>query len=255
MEEVVERIQTDFAAAFSQLVSSGVLPKDDVFWSSYTTNIRYRGAKARFGDLSTPAVLPVYHHFKGCGWGDCKALGISELGEAVVAIVKPSLADIATVWLSPQGFVNVELLDKSLLVIESDVKTSEPEEHDDVVKMRPIGYLSSCWKEKFGTPRQGAVVPTARAKITLSPHISEDSLIGLEQYSHVWVLFMFHWNPQHDFKPKIKPPRLNGEKVGVFATRSPHRGNDIGMSVVKLEKVVGNTVHLSGVDIIDQTPV
>lgn len=80
------------------------------------------------------------------------------------------------------------------------------------------------------------------------------SLQDLEQFSHLWIIFVFH---KHDsgVKAKVAPPRLNGEKTGVFATRSPHRPCPIGMSLVRIEKIVEDVIYFSGVDMVDGTPV
>ncbi|XP_063080948.1 tRNA (adenine(37)-N6)-methyltransferase isoform X2 [Cavia porcellus] len=79
--------------------------------------------------------------------------------------------------------------------------------------------------------------------------------MGLEQFSHVWILFVFHKNGHLSYKAKVQPPRLNGAKTGVFSTRSPHRPNAIGLTLAKLEKVEGGAVYLSGIDMIHGTPV
>jgi len=123
--------------------------------------------------------------------------------------------------------------------------------------MKPIGSLESCFREKFGTPRQSGFVSNARAKLTLVNEINSSSFEGLEEFSHVWVVFVFHvgvedYNAQ---KTKIKPPKLSGKKMGVFATRSPHRFNPIGLSIAKIDRVDGRTIHLSGLDLIHGTPV
>ncbi|XP_072039106.1 tRNA (adenine(37)-N6)-methyltransferase-like [Amphiura filiformis] len=132
-------------------------------------------------------------------------------------------------------------------------------EHDHLKSVTPIGFIKSCFKSKNGTPRQPSVCTYSRAKLQIlkSAFVCPDhSLEGLEQFSHVWVMFLFHKNGAESFtKAKVKPPRLNGAKVGVFATRSPHRPNPIGLTLAKLDKVQGGTLHLSGVDIIDGTPV
>ncbi|KAG9486603.1 hypothetical protein GDO78_006791 [Eleutherodactylus coqui] len=79
--------------------------------------------------------------------------------------------------------------------------------------------------------------------------------MGLQQFSHVWILFIFHKNGHLSCKAKVQPPRLDGAKTGVFSTRSPHRPNAIGLTLAKLDKVEGDTVHLSGIDMIQGTPV
>lgn len=121
--------------------------------------------------------------------------------------------------------------------------------------MRSLGVISSCYGEKHGTPRQGSVAPSARAHLILHNDIPADALSGLEEYSHAWLIFVFHANHNKTFHAQIRAPRLNGGKTGVLSTRSPHRVNPIGMSVAKVERVADRRVVLSGVDLIDGTPV
>lgn len=81
----------------------------------------------------------------------------------------------------------------------------------------------------------------------------EDALCDLDEWSHIWVLFVFHLN--NEWRPKVLPPRSRGAKRGVFSTRSPYRPNPIGMSVLKLIRVDGLFVHVEGVDMVDETPI
>uniref|UniRef100_F7H2H9 tRNA methyltransferase O n=1 Tax=Macaca mulatta TaxID=9544 RepID=F7H2H9_MACMU len=122
----------------------------------------------------------------------------------------------------------------------------------------PIGYLESCFLAKNGTPRQPSICSYSRACLRIRKSIfnnPEHSLMGLEQFSHVWILFVFHKNGHLSCKAKVQPPRLNGAKTGVFSTRSPHRPNAIGLTLAKLEKVEGGAIYLSGIDMIHGTPV
>ncbi|KAM9857005.1 tRNA (adenine(37)-N6)-methyltransferase [Aulostomus maculatus] len=122
----------------------------------------------------------------------------------------------------------------------------------------PIGYVSSCFSLKNGTPRQPTVCGPSRAELRIQQSVfnnPEHALVGLEQYSHVWIIFLFHKNGHLGYKAKVKPPRLNGQRVGVYSTRSPHRPNVLGLTLAKLEKIEGDTVHLSGIDMIAGTPV
>jgi tRNA-Thr(GGU) m(6)t(6)A37 methyltransferase TsaA len=119
-----------------------------------------------------------------------------------------------------------------------------------------IGYVESCYKERFGTPRQAILVPSSWGIIHLRPELNlQDGLEGLEGFSHLWVIFVFHQNTNKNIKMKVHPPRMQGEKTGVFATRSPHRPNPIGLSAVKIEKIEGLKIFISGVDLVDGTPV
>ncbi|XP_071951982.1 tRNA (adenine(37)-N6)-methyltransferase-like [Antedon mediterranea] len=135
-------------------------------------------------------------------------------------------------------------------------KRSSPE----LPSMKPIGYLRSCFKSKNGTPRQPSICSFAKGCLQISKSVfdqPEHSLQGLASFSHVWILFAFHDNgPRTNFtKSKVKPPRLDGEKIGLFSTRSPHRPNPIGLSLAKLDKIQGDTIYVSGIDIIDNTPI
>lgn len=124
-----------------------------------------------------------------------------------------------------------------------------------------IGIIHSCFKEKFGIPRQPGLVPLAKARLEfLPPYNDRAALDGLEHCSHLWVQFVFHANKRDEWKPKVKPPRLGGNKtLGVFATRSPTRPAPIGLSVCKLEGIVQEGarlwLELGGVDLLDGTPV
>ncbi|KDO01638.1 tRNA (N6-threonylcarbamoyladenosine(37)-N6)-methyltransferase TrmO [Pseudomonas donghuensis] len=121
----------------------------------------------------------------------------------------------------------------------------------------PIGYVRSCFKEKFAIPRQPQLAPAARGVLELlPPYDNGEAVAGLEQVSHVWLLFLFHQALEDKPRLKVRPPRLGGNKsMGVFATRATHRPNGIGQSVVKLEKVEAGRLWLSGIDLLDGTPV
>ncbi|KJK20329.1 tRNA (N6-threonylcarbamoyladenosine(37)-N6)-methyltransferase TrmO [Pseudomonas sp. 2(2015)] len=121
----------------------------------------------------------------------------------------------------------------------------------------PIGHVRSCFKEKFAIPRQPQLAPAARGVLELlPPYDNGEAVAGLEQVSHVWLLFLFHQALEDKPRLKVRPPRLGGNKsMGVFATRATHRPNGIGQSVVRLEKVEADRLWLSGIDLLDGTPV
>lgn len=133
-----------------------------------------------------------------------------------------------------------------------------PDSSSEVLEIRPIGHIESCYRERFGIPRQPGLVSEARAVLTLNSGEPEllQGLRGIEGFSHLWVMFVFHDAIAEGWKGLVRPPRLGGTvKMGVFATRSPHRPNPIGISAVELEKVEGGKLHLKGVDFLDGTPV
>ncbi|WP_188150071.1 tRNA (N6-threonylcarbamoyladenosine(37)-N6)-methyltransferase TrmO [Teredinibacter waterburyi] len=124
-----------------------------------------------------------------------------------------------------------------------------------------IGIVRSCFKEKFGIPRQPGLATASKATLEIvAPYNNPDAFQGLELASHIWLQFVFHRNNTEQWRPKVRPPRLGGNKsIGVFATRSPVRPSPIGLSVVKLERLeLGPSLvrlHLSGIDLLDGTPV
>lgn len=122
--------------------------------------------------------------------------------------------------------------------------------------MQIIGVIESCYRDKFGTPRQPGLAPSSWARLRIQKEWQpESALEGLEGFSHLWVIFQFHQNTNLRYHAKVHPPRLGGQQIGVFATRSPHRPNPIGLSLVKIEKIEGDSIYLSGVDLVDGTPV
>lgn len=132
--------------------------------------------------------------------------------------------------------------------------------------MTPIGLIRSCFSTRNGTPRQPMLVTLARASLVLSSkNVAAEAFDGLSQYSHCWLIYVFHENtdlpglwkqpPHKDFKAKVRVPRLDGGKMGVFATRTPHRPCPVGLTVAKVEGIQGATLLLSGADLVDGTPV
>jgi tRNA-Thr(GGU) m(6)t(6)A37 methyltransferase TsaA len=125
----------------------------------------------------------------------------------------------------------------------------------------PLGYITSCFKEKFGIPRQPGLIPEARGILEIDPPYNRpEAFRELANYSHIWLSFVFHANGRTGWKPTVRPPRLGGnQRVGVFASRSPFRPNPIGLSVVRLERLELEsnrvTLHLSGIDLLEGTPV
>lgn len=121
----------------------------------------------------------------------------------------------------------------------------------------PVGIIHSCFAEKFAIPRQPQLAPAATASLELLPPYNQpEALEGLEGVSHLWLIFVFHAaasGPQH---LRVRPPRLGGnQRIGVFASRATHRPNPIGQSVVRLDGIERGRLLLSGVDLLDGTPV
>ncbi|TVQ86261.1 MAG: tRNA (N6-threonylcarbamoyladenosine(37)-N6)-methyltransferase TrmO [Chromatiaceae bacterium] len=130
------------------------------------------------------------------------------------------------------------------------------------LRFQPIGVLASPFTNKFGIPRQPRLAPAATARVQLlAPYDREEAFDGLEGFSHVWLLFVFHQDCLGaPWRPMVRPPRLGGRnKVGVFASRAPYRPNPIGISAVVQHGLVrdaeGLALVVSGVDLLDGTPI
>lgn len=131
------------------------------------------------------------------------------------------------------------------------------------LQISTIALVESCYKQKFGIPRQPGLVPGARGVIRFLPEFAvPEAFDGLEQSSHIWVQFIFHGIAglgSGSWSPRVRPPRLGGnKKAGVFATRSTYRPNSLGLSVVRLDEIDtsnGVALHVSGIDFLEGTPV
>ena len=131
---------------------------------------------------------------------------------------------------------------------------------NDKVEMRVIAHVRTPFAEKFGVPRQSGLAPAQGTVIFEPDYRCADALRGLEGFSHLWLVWMFHQAVRKNWSPTVRPPRLGGnQRMGVFATRSPFRPNPIGLSCVELAAVEWSTpdgpvLHVRGADLVDGTP-
>lgn len=129
------------------------------------------------------------------------------------------------------------------------------------MEIKPIAKIYTAFKEKFGIPRQSGRGTNLFGKIVFEPEFrNPDAIRGIEGFSHLWLIFDFSLNHRNGFSPTVRPPRLGGNtRVGVFASRSPFRPNNLGLSSVKLVKIEkttdGDVLIVEGVDILDGTPI
>lgn len=129
------------------------------------------------------------------------------------------------------------------------------------LSFQPVGTLYSPYREKFAVPRQPGLATAARAELHLSEACNREEILrGIDGFSHLWLIFVFHQVLGEGWTPTVRPPRLGGNRrLGVFATRSPYRPNPLGLSAVKLEGVENRDgqwlLHLGGIDMVDGTPV
>lgn len=128
--------------------------------------------------------------------------------------------------------------------------------------MKIIAHIRTDFPDKFGIPRQSGLVESLQGTIIFEPEYRNPEILrGMEEFSHIWLLWKFSKSKKEHWSATVKPPRLGGKKrVGVFATRSPFRPNDIGLSCVKLRKIeldekMGPIILVSGADLLDMTPI
>ena len=127
--------------------------------------------------------------------------------------------------------------------------------------MQPVARIRSEFAEKFGVPRQSGLVEELEAEIVFEPaYRNPDALRGLEEFSHVWLIWVFDRAVRETWSPTVRPPRLGGNaRMGVFATRSPFRPNPIALSCVKLagirQTADGPVIRVLGADLVDGTPI
>lgn len=129
-------------------------------------------------------------------------------------------------------------------------------------QIHTIGYIYNDYKEKFGIPRQSGLTENVISKIVFNKeYCSPDFFKGLEEFTHIWLLWVFSETVGKDVTPTVRPPKLGGnERVGVFSTRSPYRPNNIGLSSVKIEKIDfdntgGVVIYVRGADLMNGTPI
>lgn len=124
-----------------------------------------------------------------------------------------------------------------------------------------IGIVHSCYKDKFAIPRQARLVTASTASIELIPPYNDIEITrGLEDFSHLWLSFIFHRHVDKGWNTTVKPPRLDGkQRFGVLATRASYRPNPIGLSLVELDSIEQQGgklfIHVKGADLLDQTPI
>ncbi|XP_012224591.1 tRNA (adenine(37)-N6)-methyltransferase-like [Linepithema humile] len=143
-------------------------------------------------------------------------------------------------------------------IISSEEAKPGTSKDQDILKLKPIGVISTWFPNKRATPRQPGICKKVPGKLTLYNSVftnPDHALQGLQDFSHMWILFHFHRNDSTHMRAKVAPPRLNGIRTGVFSTRSPHRPCPIGLSLVKILKVENDTIYFEGVDMVNQTPV
>ena len=222
--------------------------------------INKNSVKSYKGDLSTNSLIKFYHYI---------IKEETENKENFISIFEKNLEDFlnknnkninVTKYEINNHYINIFLKDKKIL-IESE---SENKENNNKIKdndsftFNSIGTLISCFPEKFSSPRQGNLLELTRAKIVLKKNIDMHSFDGIENFTYIWIIYVFHLN-QNFSSSKVTPPKFpgdnNSKKLGIFSTRTPHRYNPIGLTLCKFNKIIGREIFISNVDMITGTPI
>lgn len=153
-------------------------------------------------------------------------------------------------------YVNIFLSNKKILSQDNNDNNMNNIEKDSFT-FKSIGTLISCFPEKFSSPRQGNLLELTRGKIVIKKNIDMHCFDGIENFTYIWIIYIFHLN-QGFVGSKVIPPKYPGidnKKLGIFATRTPHRYNPIGLTLCKFNKIEGREIFISCVDMITGTPI
>ena len=217
--------------------------------------INKNSVKSYKGDLSTNSLIKFYHYIMK---------EEKEDKENFISIFEKNLEDFlnknnkninVTKYEINNHYINIFLKDKSIINPDSENISTK---NEDSFTFNSIGTLISCFPEKFSSPRQGNLLELTRAKIVLKKNIDMHSFDGIENFTYIWIIYVFHLN-QNFLSSKVTPPKFpgdkNSKKLGIFATRTPHRYNPIGLTLCKFNKIEGREIFISCVDMITGTPI
>ncbi|XP_059056302.1 tRNA (adenine(37)-N6)-methyltransferase [Achroia grisella] len=184
---------------------------------------------------------------------------IKNLRQQLFALKHEHLKEIKLIKSALSGLRCANCTDSATSVVTNHNEASPSTSEDsDNISYRSIGIIETSFQNKRGVPRQPSLMANARGTVIINQNVfnnPEHALSGLEEFSHIWIIFHFHATESSNVPAKVAPPRLGGERRGVFSTRSPHRPSPIGLSLVKIQNIEGNKIHFLGVDMVNGTPV
>ena len=275
LKEISLEIKTLFIQYINKIFSDKIL-ETKYFKLENTSNeklneiieviINKNSVKSFKGDLSTNSLIKFYH-FILKEKEENIAQNIFEQNKSdFISIFEKNLENFLNFNKSDKSniskyeinnhYINIFLSDKTLL--EPDTEKMNNIKDGDSFVFNSIGTLISCFPEKFSSPRQGNLLELTRAKIVLKKNIDMHSFDGIENFTYIWIIYVFHLN-QNFSSSKVIPPKFpgdnNSKKLGIFSTRTPHRYNPIGLTLCKFNKIEGREIFISCVDMITGTPI
>ena len=217
--------------------------------------INKNSVKSYKGDLSTNSLIKFYHYIVKEENEDKENFRINLEKNLEDFLNKNNKNTNITKYEINNHYINIFLKDKSIINPDSENFSTKDE---NSFTFNSIGTLISCFPEKFSSPRQGNLLELTRAKIVLKKNIDMHSFDGIENFTYIWIIYVFHLN-QNFLSSKVTPPKFpgdkNSKKLGIFATRTPHRYNPIGLTLCKFNRIEGREIFISCVDMITGTPI
>ena len=217
--------------------------------------ININTVKTNRGDFSTNSLQKFYHIFLKSKDEKFKESFIKNFEKIYLEnINKKNEINQIEKYEITEHYINIYLKNQYHEIIKSHLQKNQ-NENIPTFTIKSIGILKSCFPEKFSIPRQGNLLNLTRGKIIINKSIDMNSFEGIENFTYIWIIYIFHLHTNFQ-GAKISPPKYSeGKKLGIFATRSPHRINPIGLTLCKLEKIENNEIYISCVDMVDGTPI
>ena len=217
--------------------------------------ININTVKTNRGDFSTNSLQKFYHIFLKSKDEKFKETFIKNFEKIYLEnINKKNEINQIEKYEIIEHYINIYLKNQYHEIIKSHIQKNQ-NENIPTFTIKSIGILKSCFPEKFSIPRQGNLLNLTRGKIIINKSIDMNSFEGIENFTYIWIIYIFHLHTNFQ-GAKISPPKYSeGKKLGIFATRSPHRINPIGLTLCKFEKIENNEIYISCVDMVDGTPI
>ncbi len=272
-----EELTTQLTKVFNNLLSSSKEEEKQFFNNKNIAvlnslidwNLNVNTVKANKGEFSTNYILKFYHYIFSSfddsedksileKFNEFKSEFIKKMNiELIKELNDNKNKEMIIEYDLKNGYINIFLTDKYKAIIEllKKDKKKQSEFSNTQFTMESIGTLECCFPEKFSVPRQGNLIDLTRGKIIINKNIDMSSFDGIENFTYIWVVYIFHLHQGFNGS-KIHPPKYeNGKKLGVFATRTPHRINSIGLTLCKFDRIENNEIFISCIDMVSGTPI